>query len=205
MPSTFAGIIGVEAYLEDVDTVVTWIGRDSILVGHSMGGILSQKYAEKRNVIKLVLLHTAPPREVVKNIDFNAFMKRGREQGRILTDKTLESDSDPQKLLGYMFDPGNVEPEVLQMCHQKMGRESARALQEMKDVAVDAQKIHSPVYVLGFDLKKIGLNYPVDLSRELARYYSAKDVQVIEPGGHMFMLEKNWEEFARLIERWLTE
>jgi pimeloyl-ACP methyl ester carboxylesterase len=39
----------------------------------------------------------------------------------------------------------------------------------------------------------------------LARYYRAQDFQVIEPGGHMFMLEKNWEEFARLIEKWLKE
>ena len=86
-----------------------------------------------------------------------------------------------------------------------MGKESARALQEMQQVEVDAQKINCPVYVLGFDLKKIGLDYPVDLSRELARYYRARDFQIIEPGGHLFMLEKNWEEFARLIEKWVKE
>jgi pimeloyl-ACP methyl ester carboxylesterase len=86
-----------------------------------------------------------------------------------------------------------------------MCAESARALFEMKDVDVDALKVTCPVYVIGFDLKKIGLDYPIDLGRELARYYRAKDFQVIEPGGHMFMLEKNWEEFARLIEKWLKE
>jgi pimeloyl-ACP methyl ester carboxylesterase len=132
-------------------------------------------------------------------------MKRGQEQGRVMTEKTLQPDKDPQKLIGYMFDPGNVEPDVLQMCHQKMCVESARALFEMKDVDVDALKVTCPVYVIGFDLKKIGLDYPIDLGRELARYYRAQDFQVIEPGGHMFMLEKNWEEFARLIEKWLKE
>ena len=76
---------------------------------------------------------------------------------------------------------------------------------EMKDVLVDAHKIQCPVYVLGFDLKKIGLNYPINLSEEMARYYRARDYQVIEPGGHMFMLERNWEEFARLIEKWLLD
>jgi pimeloyl-ACP methyl ester carboxylesterase len=197
------GDVGVAAYLEDIDKVVKWIGRDVVLIGHSMGGILSQKYAEVKTPLKLILLHTAPPREIVKDIDFNAFMNRGKEQGRILTDTVLESDSDAQKLIGYMFDPGNVEPHVLQMCHQRMSKESARALQEMKDVEVDAQKIKCSVYVLGFNLKKIGLNYPIDLSQELARYYSAKDFQTIEPGGHMFMLEKNWEDFAQLIEKWL--
>ena len=199
------GEVGVEAYLQDIDKVVKWIGRNLVLIGHSMGGVLSQKYAESRNPIKLILLHTAPPKSVIKHVDFNAFMKRGREQGRILTDKVLESDSDPQKLIGYMFDLGNVDPEILKMCHHKMGKESARALQEMKDVEVNAQKIHCPVYVLGFDLKKIGLDYPINLSQELARYYHARDFQIIEPGGHMFMLEKNWEVYARIIEGWLLE
>lgn len=199
------GEVGVDAYLEDVDRVIQWIGRDFVYIGHSMGGMLGQKYAESRNPLKLILLQTGPPKSVVKNIDFNAFLKRGREQGRVITGKVMESDEDPKKLLGYMFDAGNVEPEILKICHQKMGKESARALQEMKEVEVDAQKVTCPVYVLGFDLKKIGVHYPIDLDQELARYYHAKDLRIIEPGGHMFMLEKNWEDFARLIEGWLIE
>ena len=104
-----------------------------------------------------------------------------------------------------LFDPGNVEQEVLEQCHRAMGKESARALQEMQQVEVDAHKINCPVYVLGFNLKKIGLDYPVDLNQELARYYNARDFQIIEPGGHLFMLEKNWEDFAWLIENWVKE
>jgi pimeloyl-ACP methyl ester carboxylesterase len=199
------GAVGVSSYLEDIDTVVKWLGRPPGLIGHSMGGGLSQKYAETGALEKMILLHTAPPKSVVEKIDFNAFMKRGQEQGRVMTGKTLQPDKDPQKLIGYMFDPGNIEPEVLQMCHRKMCPESARALLEMKDVDVDARKVTCPVYVIGFDLKKIGVNYPIDLGQELARYYNAKDFQVIEPGGHMFMLEKNWEEFAQLIEKWLRQ
>jgi pimeloyl-ACP methyl ester carboxylesterase len=199
------GEVGVEAYLKDVDTVITWIGKDLMLVGHSMGGVLAQKQAEKQNPRKLVLLHTGAPASAMRDIDFDAFLKRGKEQGRVTRDRVVESDSDPQKLIGYMFDRGNVEEEVLLECHRMMGKESARALHEMQGVEVDALKIRCPVYVLGFDLKKIGLAYPVDLNQVLARYYHAKDLQIIEPGGHLFMLEKNWEAFARLIEQWLTQ
>jgi pimeloyl-ACP methyl ester carboxylesterase len=199
------GEVGVEAYLEDVAKIITWIGRDLMLIGHSMGGVLAQKQAERRNPRKLVLLHTGAPASALREIDFNAFLKRGKEQGRVTRDKVVESDSDPQKLIGYMFDRGNVEQEVLLACHKIMGKESARALQEMQGVEVDAQKINCPVYVLGFDLKKIGLAYPVDLNQVLARYYNARDVQIIEPGGHLFMIEKNWEAFARLIEKWIND
>jgi pimeloyl-ACP methyl ester carboxylesterase len=199
------GEVGVDAYLEDVDRVIRWIGRDLMIVGHSMGGVLVQKQAEVTNPRKLVLLHTAAPASAMRDIDFDAFLQRGKERGRVTRDKVVESDSDPQKLIGYMFDRGNVEQEVLLACHKIMGKESARALMEMQGVEVDANKIRCPVYVLGFDLKKIGLDYPVDLNRILARYYNARDLQIIEPGGHLFMLEKNWEAFARLIEQWLNE
>jgi non-heme chloroperoxidase len=199
------GAVGVAAYLEDVDSVVKWIGRDLVLIGHSMGGMLVQKYSEGKTPVKLILLHTAPPFSITKQIDFNAFLKRGREQGRIMKDSRVISDDDPQKLIGYMFDPGNVAPDVLLRVHRAMGEESARALHEMQQVEVDAQKIKCPVYVLGFNLKKIGLEYPLDLNQELARYYHARDLQIIEPGGHLFMLEKNWEAFARLIEKWVRE
>ena len=199
------GAVGVEAYLEDVDKVIGWIGRDLMLIGHSMGGVLAQKQAERKNPRKLVLLHTGAPASALREIDFNAFLKRGKEQGRVTKDKVVESDSDPQKLVGYMFDPGNVEQDVLLACHRSMGKESARALKEMQAVEVDAGKINCPVYVLGFDLKKIGLHYPVDLNQILARYYNARDLQIIEPGGHLFMIEKNWEVFARLVEGWLSD
>lgn len=199
------GEVGATAYLKDVNKVVQWIGKDLVLIGHSMGGVLAQKHAESRNPLKLILLHTAPPRGVVEKIDFDAFLKRGREKGRILGQKVLQSNGDQKKLLGYMFDPENVDPETLEMAHQKMGKESSRAIREMKDVEVNAEKIQCPVYVLGFDLGKIGLHYPVNLSEELARYYRTRDYRVIEPGGHMFMLEKNWEGFANLIEKWLLD
>jgi len=197
--------VGVEEYLEDVDRAVQMIDDTFILIGHSMGGVLAQKYAETKNPEKLILLHTSPPIQVVQKIDFSAFLKRGKEKGRIMGEKVLESDGDPNNLIGYMFDEGNVDDDVLEMTHKKMGKESSRAIIEMQKVNVDNENVRCPVYVLGFNLEKLGIHYPVNLSEELARYYQAADYRIIEPGGHMFMLEKNWEEFADVIGTWLKE
>ena len=98
--------VGFTSYLEDVNTVATWMGKELVFIGHSMGGVLGQKYAEVRNPTKLILLHTAPPLSVIQKIDFDAFLKRGKEQGRVTQGGVVESDSDPQKLIGYMFDSG---------------------------------------------------------------------------------------------------
>jgi len=48
-------------------------------------------------------------------------------------------------------------------CNEIVRREVIFGDDESPLVEVDAQKIRCPVYVLGFDLKKIGLDYPVDL------------------------------------------
>jgi hypothetical protein len=37
----------------------------------------------------------------------------------------------------------------------------------------------------------------------LAEELNARDYTVIEPGGHDYMLEKNWKRFAQQFEVWI--
>jgi hypothetical protein len=37
----------------------------------------------------------------------------------------------------------------------------------------------------------------------LAEEYHAKGLRTIEPGGHNYMLEKNWKEYAIQFETWI--
>ena len=66
------------------------------------------------------------------------------------------------------------------------------------------EKISAPLYVLGFDANKIGIKMPVDLNKVLAEELKARDYKVIEPGGHDYMLEKNWQEYAHQFEVWIN-
>ncbi len=197
--------VGADSYLEDVENIVEWIGEDLILAGHSMGGVLAQKQAESKNPLKLILLHTGPPKRSEEREDFNSFVKQVREQGKISGETVIKMDDNPENLLGYMFEKGNIDDETLKYAHSMLGVESARALGEMKDITVDPDKIQCPVYLLGFDLEKIGVKSPVDINKELIEFYNPRDHKIIEPGGHMFMLENNWMTYARLLEMWLLD
>ena len=53
---------GVMDYVQDVLEAITYIGRECILIGHSMGALISQLVAHKHGwVKKLILVTSAPP------------------------------------------------------------------------------------------------------------------------------------------------
>ena len=102
-----------------------------------------------------------------------------------------------------LFDKGNVEEEVVTFVLENLGEESLRAGTEIMQIDVDPASISSPIYVLGFDSSKIGLQVPIDVNKVLAEEFKARDYKVIEPGGHDYMLEKNWQDFAHQFETWI--
>ncbi|RMF93455.1 MAG: alpha/beta fold hydrolase [Candidatus Schekmanbacteria bacterium] len=197
--------VGANEYLEDVEKVVNWLTEDLVLIGHSMGGLLSQKQAEKKNPLKLILLHTGPPKRREERDDFNTFVKQVKEKGKLSGETVIKIPESPETLLDYMFERGNIDYETLKYAHSMLSLESGRALGEMKDIEVNPEKIKCPVYILGYNLEKIGVKSPIDVNNELVKFYNPRDYKVIEPGGHMFMLEKNWQTYAQLIEKWLLD
>jgi hypothetical protein len=69
---------------------------------------------------------------------------------------------------------------------------------------MDSANISVPIYVLGFDASKIGMQVPINVNKVLAEEFNAKDYRIIEPGGHDYMLEKNWQDFACQFETWIA-
>jgi len=103
-----------------------------------------------------------------------------------------------------LFDKGNVDEESVTFVLEHLGEESLRAGAEIMQMEVDPAHISAPIYVLGFDASKIGMQAPIDVNKVLAEEFKARDYKVIEPGGHDYMLEKNWQDFARQFETWIA-
>jgi hypothetical protein len=122
---------------------------------------------------------------------------------RLVTDKALLPIQDKEMVKSILFDKNNVDEDTVLFVLGNMGEESLRAGQEIIRLDVDPLKISAPIYVLGFDASKIGMQVPIDLSKVLAEEFNARSYTVIEPGGHDYMLEKNWEDFARQFEAWI--
>lgn len=190
-------------YVDDVETVVDYLKKAPYLFGHSLGGIVAQKYAERKNPAKLFLIDSGTCKALTMKLDAQAVIKGMAEKGVYVEKGDLVSmTSDLEKLRGFLFAEGLVEEEALKEYVQKHGWESKQAAMESAHTPVDSDKIRCPVYVIG---KESGFSSGEPTNQWLAEYYHARDIKVFEPMGHCFMKEKNWEVYARIIEDWLSE
>jgi len=196
--------VGVKEYLEDIDHAVKKIGNNIVLIGHSMSGLLILKYAEFKTLKGLIVSQSGPPKSILqkRGIEIKRVVPKGGQ--RLLTDKAILPMKDKDMVKAVLFDKGNVDEEVVTLVLENLGEESMRAGTEIMQMEVDSTSISAPIYVLGFDPSKIGMQVPIDLNKVLAEEFKARDYKVIEPGGHDYMLEKNWQDFAHQFEIWIA-
>lgn len=195
--------VGVSAYLEDIDRAVEQVGGDVVIAGHSMSGLLILKYAEAHPLAGLIVSQSGVPKSMLlkRGIELTG-SRPGKDKLRIQAGAVMPLE-DREVIRVLLFDRDNVTEENVDLVSRMMGKESARVGGELMQMELVPDRITAPLYVLGFDASKIGMTIPVDLNKVLAEELNARDYTVIEPGGHNYMLEKNWQVFARQFERWM--
>jgi non-heme chloroperoxidase len=197
-------------YVDDVEAVVKYLGKDPYLFGHSLGGIVVQKYAERKDPAKLFLIDSGTCKALTERLDFSVvtknifgkacYVQRGDLVG--IEDDPSKIEATKAALKEMLFAEGMVDDEVLEELLRVKGWESRQAAMESGSTPVDPTKVTCPVYVIG---KEKGFTTDMPTNQWLAEYYGAKDMKIFEPMGHCFMQERNWESYARIIEEWLLE
>ncbi len=194
------GQVGAQAYLDDLDQAVKITGSNVVLVGDSMSGILILRYAESRQLGGLIVSQSGPTKPIMDKRGL-AFPLPPRKPGAAA--ETVPPLGDREAILSRLFERDNVEGEHVDLVLKHMGEESVRAYGEILNLPLNPSQVTVPVYVLGFDAAKLGMKISVDLSQIIADEFHAKGIRTIEPGGHNYMLEKNWKEYATQFEAWI--
>ena len=60
--------MGLQDLVNDLDSAIKKIGRPVVLIGHSLGSIIIQKYLEKNTTEAAILLCGVPPHGLFKNL-----------------------------------------------------------------------------------------------------------------------------------------
>ena len=188
-------------YVADVGQVAAMLPREPVVIGHSLGGFVVQKYLERHEAPGAVLVAPAPP------------VGRGRMlAGMILRDPWLAMKvlgsmepytmfATPERCRRFLFSPATDE-KVVQDCWARLGRESYLAWLRMLWLPPDASRIRgTPMLLLAGAEDRI---IPGDPLRRTAQRYDA-DIQTLPDVGHDIMLEANWQQAADAMLDWLHQ
>ncbi|MCV7345418.1 alpha/beta hydrolase [Mycolicibacterium rhodesiae] len=192
---------GVLDYVEDVKTVADRLPVPPVVIGHSMGGFVVQKYLAVHEAPAAVLVASAPPTGIAPATVRVAWRHRRQSVRTRSFSRPLDFFA-AQGVSRATFYHSATPEEIVTACTSRLSAESARVL--YRDLLyrrlARPKHVSAPVLVLGAELD--GFFTPKEVAAT-ARAYRTEPVMF--PGmGHNMMLEHGWESVADRIDRWLT-
>lgn len=190
----------IDDYVADVAAVAAELPAAPVLIGHSMGGMVLQKYLERAAAPGAVLLSSVPPQGLMGSMLGLLFTRPTllAELNRVLNGQDAEPDSLREALF---YQP--VADDTLLRYYRLCQPESQRAIWDMTLFNLpDTGRMHRPpMLILGAEHDR--LIPPAQVTMTGATY--GEPAEIIPDIGHGMMLERGWEVVAERIARWLAE
>ena len=188
-------------YVDDVSTVAGRLPVAPVVIGHSMGGFVVQKYLAEHSAPAGVLLASAPPTGIAP-ATVRVACRHWRDSLRTRSlSRPLDFFAAPGVSRATFYHSDTPE-DVVTACTSRLGAESARVL--YRDLLyrhlARPKRVTAPVLVLGAELD--GFFTPREVAAT-ARAYRTEPV-MFAGMGHNMMLEHGWEAVADRIDEWLT-
>jgi pimeloyl-ACP methyl ester carboxylesterase len=192
------GKVSLRDYVEDVKCLLEITGP-SVLVGHSLGGLIAQMVASEYPdlVQKAVFVTSGPPAGI---FIAPAMARKMPKYWRALVFGSgfLPSFEDIRELMLNQF-PSDEAWNI----YQRLGEESGKVARQipLKQFAfwqTKAIRISCPMLVIGASYDPA---LPLSVQKRIAARYGSRYIEVER--GHLPMLEPNWQEPAEVIRSWL--
>lgn len=188
----------IRDYVDDVLEVTAQLPVPPILIGHSMGGLVVQKYLEQAAASAVVLLCSVPPQGLMGSAFGIMFNKPG-----LLTDlnRILGGERpNPASLREALFHQP-IDEATLMRYYQMCQPESHRAFWDMTlfNLPQPGRMARPPMLVMGAQHDHL---IPPSQVHMTASTYGVES-QIIPDMGHSVMLERDWEQVATHIATWL--
>jgi pimeloyl-ACP methyl ester carboxylesterase len=190
----------IHHYLEDVESAAADFDRPPIPVGHSMGGLVAQKYLDRNPAPGAVLMASVPSGGVVAPVARLAARYPLAFSKATLLLRLGPLVSTPALVRGLFFSPDTPQA-VVDECRARIQDESYLAFLDTLLFLARARprRIDAPVLVLGAERDGF---FTVGEVRRTARAYRT-EAEVFPGMGHNMMLDHGWEEVADRVHAWL--
>ena len=190
--------ICLDDYVEDVVSVASKLSGPPIVVGHSMGGLIAQRFAQQIETAGVILMAPSPLAGMQSQAG-----RLFKAHPWVFLKATLKRNiyyiyPDNRRVRQIMFSPETSEA-IVTACRERLQKESWRVSQEMSDPVERPYTIHAPMLVVGGEMD--GTVLPETICDTAVAYNAPCH---IFPGlGHNLMLEDRWQEVATYLHRWL--
>jgi alpha-beta hydrolase superfamily lysophospholipase len=188
-------------YVSDVVQVASQMQKPPVLVGHSMGGMIVQKYLESNGAPAAVLLASAPPQGVLGTTLRVAlrhplvFIKAN------LTMSMAPMLSTPQRAQEALFS-SDMPRDKVRSYFWRLQDESYRAYLDMMGLSLPRPaRVKTPILVMGAADDRLISSSEVEAT---ARAYQTQ-AEVLPDMAHDMMLEAGWQVVADRILGWFNE
>ena len=188
-------------FVDDLAVAARQLPQPPVVIGHSLGGFVVQKYLEKYDAAGGVLLSSPPPSGMLRTV-----LKVARRRPLVFAKCILTFSLAPMiaspRLAREAFYSADFPDEELLAYWKRMQDESYMAFLDM--LALDLpkpEKVKAPVLVLGAARDNMVPASDVEVT---ARAYHTQ-AQIVPEVAHNSMLETRWEGVAERILAWLCE
>ena len=190
----------VADYVQDVSSVAARLPSAPVVIGHSMGGLIVQKYLESHAAPAGVLMTSIPPQGNFGNA-LRWIRHRPMHFAKMtITGRALPYITPPELARERFFSPHTPEDVVRKY--------TARLQEDSSRIGIDClllrlprpKRVTTPMLVLGAD--EDGAHTREEILAT-ARAYGTQ-AEFFPDMGHNMMLEPGWESVAQRIDTWLS-
>jgi pimeloyl-ACP methyl ester carboxylesterase len=192
--------VTVADYVDDVRSTVKTLGSEPVLIGHSLGGLVVQKYLDEGgHALAGVLLASYPAQRLrraavaLRTASAHPWITIRANAGGT----TADLMNTPRRAREALFCADTPESTV-ESCAARMQQVSRGANGVL--VRVRPSQVTTPMLVLGATCDSTIRVKEVDAT---ARAYGT-DAEYFPNMGHDMMLEPRWQAVAERIDGWLT-
>jgi len=185
-------------FVADVCQAVSELPKMPVVIGHSLGGFIVQKFLEKTDAPAGILVAPSPSEGM-----FWSGVKLQLQNPWLFTKVAFRQDfqmlyNTPERAKKFLFS-ADADDEKVSEYSRRFGKESYRAAMEMIYNLPNPKKVKTPLLVLG------GANDAIIAPKKIektARAYNA-DCKIFPRMAHDLMLERDWQTVADFMINWL--
>lgn len=193
---------GLDDYADDLARALADLDQAAVLIGHSMGTVVIDRYLSRADAgaVAVALLAPVPPtgtggsaaRLAVQVPGF--FEELPNAVNKTLTPATL------QVMTSAYFSPA-VRPDEIERFMPLIGEESDQAVAEMATLPFRrvSSRLRIPALAMSGSADAV---FPASMLHFIAAIWQARSV-VVDGAGHMLILDPQWPQAAQSLLDWL--